>query len=77
MLTIVSISDAAEFGRRLRAVRKEQRLSQEAVAMAAGVGRGVLQKLEEGRGTVTLDSLIRIARALSCDVELVARHNHQ
>lgn len=78
MLTIMSITgptEVRELGATVREVRKARSLTQQELAMAAGVGRGVLQKLEEGRGTVNVDSLIRIARALSCDVRLIARQS--
>ena len=76
MLTIMSIAEDGELrqlGESIRAMRKEQGLTQESLAMAAGVGRGVIQKLEEGRGTVNVASLIRIATALSREIRLIPR----
>ena len=78
MLTIVSMDqirfgDAGELGQIVRRARRAQRLTQEELALAAGVGRGVVQKLERGRGLVRLDSALAILAALSLDVRLVAR----
>jgi transcriptional regulator with XRE-family HTH domain len=79
MLTIVSaglpvqVTSPADFGAAFRQRRRERSLTQLQVAAAAGVGRGVLQKLESARGTVTVDSMLRIATALSLDVVIRPR----
>jgi HTH-type transcriptional regulator / antitoxin HipB len=80
MLTIVGdlgeatpVRSLDDLGRAVRLRRRQRRLTQQEVATAAGVGRGVLQKLEEGRGTITVDSLLRIAAALSLEVLVSSR----
>lgn len=77
MLMIMSMpSELASrqgLGTLVRQARRARRLSQVDLATAAGVGRGVLQKLEAGRGTVTLDSALRILSALSLDISLSER----
>jgi HTH-type transcriptional regulator/antitoxin HipB len=65
------IRSVEDLGRAVRARRRERHLTQRQLAAAAGVGRGVLQKLESGRGTVTADSLLRIVTALS--LEMIVR----
>lgn len=57
-----------EIGDRIRAVRRDRRLSQEKLAELAGMDRQAVGKLELGYTSPLLDSLIRIADAL--DVEL-------
>ena len=78
MLTIMSIrvTDRRELGRLVRERRRARRLTQADLAAAAGVGRGVLQKLETGRGEVTVTGVLAILSALSLDVELVEREVH-
>ena len=78
MLTIMGNEEGSrKVGQKVRTMRRAQHLTQEELAMAAGVGRGVLQKLEEGRGTVNLASVIRIAQALSSEIRLVSRQTAQ
>lgn len=53
-----------ELGARLRAARLSRNLSQAQLAEEAGIGRVTLQRLEEGKGSASLSSLIRVLRAL-------------
>ena len=48
----------------VREVRTRERMSQEAVAEAAGLGRGFLSELESGRRRVSFEAVIAIADAL-------------
>jgi len=43
------------------------------VAEHANVSRGVVQKLEQGRGTVGLDNALRILHILSLDLAVQSR----
>ena len=52
------------FGARLRALRKERDLSQEEVALSAGLDRSYLGKIERGEANVSLVNIHRIAGAL-------------
>jgi transcriptional regulator with XRE-family HTH domain len=54
---------ARELGRRVRRLRLERNVDQRALAAEAGIGRGTLQRLEEGK-PVNLVSLLRVLRAL-------------
>jgi transcriptional regulator with XRE-family HTH domain len=78
MLTIMSsrVTDRRELGRLVRERRRARSLTQADLAAAAGVGRGVLQKLETGRGEVTVTGVLAILSALSLDVDLVEREMH-
>jgi HTH-type transcriptional regulator / antitoxin HipB len=62
-----------EFGRHLRARRRELRLSQADLADVIGVNRRVLGELENGKPTVRLEIALEAARALGMDVDLVPR----
>ncbi|MBI2323785.1 MAG: helix-turn-helix transcriptional regulator [Chloroflexi bacterium] len=68
--TIFTGHDAGQI---LREARRRRRLTQIELAQHANVSRGVVQKLEEGRGTVNLDTVIKIASILGIDVRLVER----
>lgn len=79
MLAIVSISvrvfSVAELGRVIRQVRRGRRLTQIELAERANVARGAVQKLEEGRGTVNLTTVLKILRILSLDLTIATRES--
>ena len=53
----------------VKEIRARRGLTQEQVATAAGVSRGYLGELEQGRRRPSFEGIVRVARAL--DVELV------
>jgi transcriptional regulator with XRE-family HTH domain len=57
------------FGRGVRALRLRRRLRQEDLARKAGVSRGVIARIEQGRGDkVTVETLDKVASALGARV---------
>jgi DNA-binding XRE family transcriptional regulator len=58
----------AAVGRRMRDLRRGARLSQAAVAEAAGLSRPFYLRVEAGRRTLSLDNLFAVADALTVDV---------
>lgn len=59
-----------DFGRRLEAYRIARQLKQAELAQQAGISRVTLGKLEAGSGG-TLDSLLRVLRALGLEDRLL------
>lgn len=55
-------------GQRIRAKRRELGMSQEALAHEAGLDRSYVGRIERGEHNLTFVSLVRIARAMKCDV---------
>lgn len=55
-------------GQRIRARRRELGLSQEGLAHEAGLDRSYVGRIERGEHNLTFASLIRLARAMRCDV---------
>jgi len=55
----------AEFGRRLAQARLNQSLTQEALAVRAGVSKRTVERLESGSVGTHLSAFIRVCRALS------------
>lgn len=53
-------------GEAIRRMRKEQALSQELLAVDAGVDRSYMGGIERGEHNLTAMSLLRIAHALNC-----------
>jgi transcriptional regulator with XRE-family HTH domain len=52
------------FGARLRALRKARKLSQEGVALKAGLDRSYVGQIERGEANLSLVNIHRIAEAL-------------
>lgn len=55
-------------GRRIRERRQGLGLSQEGLAHAAGMDRSYVGRIERGEHNLTLVALVRLARAMGCDV---------
>lgn len=55
-------------GKRIRAKRRELGMSQEGLAHEAGLDRSYVGRIERGEHNLTFVSLVRIARAMGCDV---------
>lgn len=65
---------ARAFGQALVTMRREVNISQENLALLAGVDRSYMGKLERGQGAPNLTAVVRIAAALGCSAaELVRR----
>ena len=76
MLTMMSIQNVyttKDLGAAIKQARARRRLTQTALAEHANVSRGVVQKLEQGRGTVGLDNALRILHILSLDLAVQSR----
>ncbi|WP_409410681.1 helix-turn-helix transcriptional regulator [Brevundimonas sp.] len=58
-------------GDAIRARRNERRMSQEALADAAGINRTHMGEVERGKRNVSLVALIGIAAALGCSVSSI------
>lgn len=54
---------------RIKALRKRKRMSQAALAAAAGISRTYLARLETSRQDPTLSTLEKIAKALGVSVK--------
>jgi transcriptional regulator with XRE-family HTH domain len=61
------------FGRRLRQLRLERRLSQEELAFRAGLHRTYVSSAERGERNVALVNLERLAKALNVDIRELFR----
>lgn len=63
-----------EFGSRIRAQRKRIGMTQEALALAAGVDRSYYGAVERGERNITFTVTYRLCIALQCDIALLT-HN--
>lgn len=62
---IMTISSShIRFGRRIQQLRKERKLTQEALAESIGVDRSYMGFVERGERNPTLDKIIKISKAL-------------
>lgn len=64
-----SDSDRASFGKRVRAARKERKLTQEALAAAVGTTTQTLRAWENGRTGITEPMMRNLAKAFEVDPE--------
>ena len=62
-----TISDIARFA---RYYRKKSKLSQEELALYAGVGKTVIYDIEHGKSTVKLITILRVLAALNIKIIL-------
>lgn len=60
-------------GERIRALRLEQRLTIEQLAMRVGVSKGFLSDVENEQRKLGNDSLLRVAQALGASVDYLLR----
>ena len=67
------ITDAASFGRALRARRRELGYTQAFLSEASGLSISFISDLENGKRTVELDKAIRLANLLGLDCNLTPR----
>ena len=68
-----NVDSPEELGRRIRAARKAQGLTQVDLAEIAGVGPRFLSELERGKDTVRLGLALKIARLVGLDLFAVPR----
>lgn len=61
---LLSLEIQEMVGQRVRELRNNQGITQEALAELAGLHYSHIQRLEAGRANPTLDSLIRVSNAL-------------
>lgn len=68
------IARRRQIGDNIRDARRTRGLSQEAVALAAGIERPTLVRIEAAQASARIDTLIRIAAVLDIELsELVRR----
>jgi y4mF family transcriptional regulator len=65
-----SIRSPQQLGTALRAARKQLRLTQPQLALAAGVGVRFIVDLEAGKPTVRLENMLRVIDALGGEIQL-------
>lgn len=65
----MSVGTRIVLGKRLRALRRKNKLSQEKLALMVGVERSYLSKLEAGSKNVTLDYVEKVAYGLGTTLE--------
>lgn len=60
-------------------MRKEKKLSQEQVALAAGMARPDISRFESGKYNPSLELMVRYAHALGCElkIELVPKEENK
>ena len=67
------LSRRRDVGDRIRAARLHRNLTQEELALDAGLSRHGLNRIEQGHSSVLLDTLVRIADALDVPLAELVR----
>ncbi len=57
------------FGERVQSRRKQQKMSQESLAEAAGVHRTYIGMIERGEKNITLVNMVKIATGLNINIK--------
>lgn len=65
-----AIRTTKQLGEALRAARKQLRLTQPQLALAAGVGVRFIVELEAGKSTLRLENVLRVIEALGGELQL-------
>ena len=73
MFPMTHIRSADAYGKALRERRRLLGLTQEDVAIEAGVGRRFVIELERGKPGASLEQALRVAALLGLEVDLVPR----
>jgi len=60
---------AESIGSQIRKVRKQERISQEQLALLTGIDRSYLGRIERGEVSVTVEKLAQIAHVLKVDIK--------
>ena len=68
---MASIRSPQQLGAALRAARKQLKLTQPQLALAAGVGVRFIVDLEAGKPTVRLENVLRVIDALGGEIQLI------
>jgi transcriptional regulator with XRE-family HTH domain len=66
-----------QIGRTIREARREQRLTQEELAFAAGLSTGTLHNIEHGKFSARVETLQRILSILGMTLEVTKRSARQ
>ncbi|NOH19474.1 helix-turn-helix domain-containing protein [Vibrio cyclitrophicus] len=59
---------AANFGKKLREIRKLKGISQDKLALIAGIDRSYMGRIERGEVNITLEKVYELAEALECNI---------
>lgn len=65
-----SVEMKKQIAKRYKEIRKEKHLSQEQVALAAGMARPDISRFESGRYNPSLELMVRYAHALECELKI-------
>lgn len=73
---MTSIHTTQQLGKTLRTARKQLRLTQSQLALAAGVGLRFIVELEAGKPTLRLENVLRVIAALGGEIMLTGLPAH-
>lgn len=68
IFSVINRDEKLKFGLRLKAIRKERLFSQQHLADISNLSKITIQRIEQGKFSVTLDTLISISKALEIKI---------
>lgn len=79
MVLIVYNVDYKELGKRIRAERRKQNLTQEKLAEIAGISDSFMGHIERGGRTLSIETLVKLSNSLKLNIEYIicGEHNYQ
>lgn len=73
MKTMENIEERFRIGKRIAELRKERGLSQVQLAERCGMHQGHIARVELGKYSVGIDTLVNIAEALGCKIDITEK----
>lgn len=68
IFSVINRDEILKFGARLKAIRNERSYSQQHLADISNLSKLTIQRIENGKFSVTLDTLISISKALEISI---------
>lgn len=72
-MDVIMNKDRIKIGNRIRTIREKQGYSASRISEAIGIRESSYNRIEEGKFSVGLDILSRIAEVLGCEIDIIER----
>lgn len=73
----MALKTAKDFGKLIKTVRKNSKLTQKSLAAASGLGSRFVRELEKGKPSCQLEKALLVARMLGIKLEAILPSNSE